>query len=249
MFPKSGSQQRILSPCPRWFHRGLLLILLSGLSALGQILGDLNGDGSVTICDLAMLRDHLLSNPSNGLPRLTTNNLALPLADMDTNGVITSADFQRLLDTIVGRLPVQEFNTDLLSYDDGDGFTYLEDWHFGTNPFLRDTDGDGIEDEIDYSRPGGVIVAQPPVDILRMSDEAGLRGIVVGQPPVEVLRLSTDGGSGVVVGQPPIQVLRLSADEGLGVVVGQPPVQVLRASPDEGLGVVVGQPPVAVRRP
>jgi len=247
----------------------LLFSLWASLPADAQKLGDLNGEGSVTICDLAILHQHLLSNPSNGFSRLTTNNLALPLADMDTNGVITFVDFQLLLDTIVGRLPVKDFDLSLLSYDDGDGFSYLEDWYYGTNPFLRDTDGDGIEDEIDVNSPGavyvaqppvdvlrasadgglGVFVAQPPVQVLRLADEQGLRGIVLAQPPLEILRLSADGGLGIVVAEPPVDVLRASADGGLGVIMAQPPVEVLRASADGGLGVVVAQPPVKVVRP
>ena len=189
-----------------------------------------------------MLLDHL-----NGVSRLTTNNLALPLADTDTNGVITYTDFQRLVDIIVGRVPAQELT--FLTYDDGDGFGYLEEWVVGTNPFLRDTDGDGIEDEIDVNTPGAVYVAQPPVEVLRLADEEGLRGIVLAQPPVDILRLSADGGLGIVVAQPPVNVLRASADGGLGVVVAQPPVEVLRASADGGLGAVVAQPPVKVVRP
>jgi len=140
--------------------------------------------------------------------RLTTNNLALPLADTDTNGVISFADFQRLVDMIVGRVPTQDFDLNLLSFDDGDGFSYLEDWHYGTNPFIRDTDGDGIEDEVDLHTPDAVYLAQPPVNVLRLVDEAGLRGIVLAQPPVDVLRASTEGGLGVVVSLPPVKVVR-----------------------------------------
>ena len=139
--------------------------------------------------------------------------------------MISFADFQRLVDIIVGRVPVQEF--DFLSFDDGDGFTYLEEWVVGTNPFLRDTDGDGIEDEIDVNSPGAVYVAQPPADILRLSTDGGL-GIVVAQPPVDVLRMSADGGLGVVVAEPPVDVLRASADDGLGVIVAQPRVKMVR---------------------
>lgn len=224
--------------------------MLAGIGGTGfaQQWGDVNRDGSVTVCDLDLLRLHLLATPSNGLPRLTTNNLALPLADLDTNGVVDTVDFQRLLDTLVGRLPTREFDLNLLSYDDGDGFNYLEDWHYGTNPFLRDTDGDGIEDEIDAHRSGGVYVAQPPVEVLRFGQDAGL-GIVVAQPPVEVTRVSTDGGSGVLVAQPPVEVVRPTVDGGFGVVVAQPPVDVIRSSTDGGLGVLVAQPPVRVVRP
>jgi hypothetical protein len=202
------NQQGILK---KVFHRrlGWLAVfgsLLCGVSASGQQLGDVNEDGQVTICDAALIQNHI-----QGVAPLPADPydpwlLARPLADMDTNGVINAADVQLVMDTILGRIAPQNFNLALLNYDDGDGFTYLQDWAAGTNPFLPDTDGDGIEDEVDVNSKWMIVLARPVVEITAPGSGGG--GIVLAQPPVEVLRPDSGAGAGIVLAQPPVTITR-----------------------------------------
>src|SRR2546427_199537 len=136
-----------------------LLVCLAALAgtepAQAHKLGDVNGDGIVDICDAILILNHV-----QGVTALSTNQLALPLADVDTNGFINFADFQRVVDIMLGRRPVQDFDLSLLSSDqDGDGLPFLEEFAAGTNPYLWDTDGDSLNDEVNLHSAGSVILA------------------------------------------------------------------------------------------
>ncbi len=138
-----------------------------------------------------------------------------------------------MIDTILGRIPLQSFDTNLLSYDDGDGFSFLEDWYHGANPYNPHTFDPEIEDEVYVRRKGMVVLAQPPIEVYRYNYSEGGAAIVLAQPPIKILRTQTEGGYGVVLANPPVQVSRNDIANGPGIMLSQPPVQIIRSEMEE----------------
>src|SRR5207247_417478 len=106
----------------------VLLVCLATLAGTEPVqahkLGDVNGDGIVDICDAVLILNHV-----QGVTAMSTNQLALPLADVDRNGFINFADFQRVVDIMLDRRAIQDFDLNLLSSDqDGDGLSFLEEF-------------------------------------------------------------------------------------------------------------------------
>ena len=244
------SAERVKLKGGAWLQLGLLLFVVSVMDPVrgyAQKLGDVNRDGVVDIGDAVLILNHV-----QGIAVLTTNQLALPLADADTNGTINFADFQRVVDIILGRHPIQEFDLALLDYDDGDGLTFLEEFAAGTNPYLLDTYGNGLNDEVNLHSAGMVIMAQPPLELLRTSLAEGSSAVLLAQPlllPPNVVRYTSTGGSAssVVLAAPPVEVLRAGLEGTAGALVAQPPVEVIRSDPTGG-GALLAQPPLTVTR-
>ena len=63
--------------------------LLSQLTALYLVVGDVNGDGSVGMDDLALLVNYLLTDDDTGIDLLA--------ADMDGNGIVGMDDLSGLI--------------------------------------------------------------------------------------------------------------------------------------------------------
>jgi len=127
--------------------------------------------------------------------------------------------------------------------EDNDGLTNSDELRFGTNPFSRDSDGDGWTDgaEVDEgsdpndpaSRPRFTLVSGPTISAYLPSlATIGLEGtpLVIGRPDSTVYlpSLETSGavGTGVIIGRPsPTLYVPSSATvgaEGVPVVIGQP---------------------------
>lgn len=78
-------------------------------------LGDLDGDGQVTVADVVVIVNHIL-----GTPRLTTEMSVF--ADVNQDGVVNDADVEMTVDSILGLTALQQFPlTRILETSPSDG--------------------------------------------------------------------------------------------------------------------------------
>lgn len=157
---------------------------------------------------------------------------------------------------------------------DKDDLTNVEEYMFGTNPELADSDGDGWIDSIEIhdgtdplnpaSRPQQSLLSQPPALVeLPSPDAAGTSGsaLLLAGPPLALDVPSADAsgaaGVGIVLARPPVLVDVLSLDAagaaGSAVFLAQPPVAIDVPSADaagaSGIGALLAYPPVLIDLP
>jgi hypothetical protein len=158
--------------------------------------------------------------------------------------------------------------------EDEDGLTNAEEILFGSNPRRADSDGDGWNDEAEFSEgtdprdpashPRLWVFAEPPLQIdLPSADRFGSAGaaIYVAQPPVQVDLPSEDrfgsAGAKIFVARPPVEICLPSPESfgsaGAPVFLARPPLQIALPSPDAvgdaGAPVHLAQPPVEICLP
>ncbi len=234
--------------------------------------GDLDGDGRPTVLDLTLLTSYL-ANTNTLRPQVAV------FADVNTNGVINSADVTALANAILGRStlsipadtdgdgipnvlePLLGLNPLLTNSPgsnmpdrdrdfDGDGLSNFRELQVGTDPLRADTDGDGWRDEAELT------VGTSPLDA---SSRPSVMSVAAPRVALLLPGYQANGGLSwnTMVASPRTALVLPVAYGTTGVsnntVMASPPTTLVLPSVQGNAGVVfnttVAQPPTSLLLP
>lgn len=163
-------------------------VVIINVAAANNADGDINADGQLTITDVLQAQRHVTGlitlsaeaiargdlYPTGGDGQITFSDILLiQKLVLATTPVINDADGDLLPDeweTVNGLNPND--SADALLDNDNDGLTNAQEYYYGANPGLSDTDGDGVNDGMEAAAgtsPVNILIY--PVIITSVPDE------------------------------------------------------------------------------
>ncbi len=145
---------------------GVTMSTLGGESAVITVIGGTSGNAS----NIAVLN----TNDGMGILQILAGDVVLqPYVDSDNDGMPN--DYE----TANGFNPFN--NADGVLDADIDGLTNLQEYRLGTNPNVKDTDGDGLQDGQEVNS-AGTLATEPDTDRDGRSDGEELNGTIKTDP-------------------------------------------------------------------